>query len=73
LTNKPTRAIINKKQEGTKMREYTIRLYLDTLVIIEYNITAKNMFVAEDEAFRKFTNSGVVGRITYLSTIEKSA
>ena len=55
------------------MREYTIRLYLDTLVIIEYNITAKNMFVAEDEAFRKFTNSGVVGRITYLSTIEKSA
>lgn len=53
------------------MNNYTIRLFLDTLTIVEYNLSASNMFVAEDVALRKFADSGLPGRIRYLTTEEK--
>ena len=50
------------------MKEYTIRIFTDDQTIVEYRITAHNMFVAEDEALRKFADSGIPGRVTYLTT-----
>ena len=53
------------------MREYTIRLFLDNENIVEYNITARGMNIAEDEALRKYADSGLGGRIMYLTTTMK--
>lgn len=50
------------------MKEYTIRLFTDDQTIVEYRITARNMLMAEDEALRKFADSGIPGRIQYLTT-----
>ena len=53
------------------MREYTIRLYIDNQTIVEYNIAARGMNIAEDEALRKYADSGLCGRIMYLTTTMK--
>jgi len=53
------------------MKEYTIRIFNDNLEIYECKISAKNMFVAEDEALKRYNESGLCGRITYLTTEEK--
>ena len=50
------------------MKNYIIRFFLDNLTIVEYKITAGSMIAAEDEALRKLKESGVSGRIQYLTT-----
>lgn len=50
------------------MKNYIIRFFLDNLTIVEYNITAGSMIAAEDEALRKLKESGIPGRIQYLTT-----
>lgn len=55
-----------------EMKEYTVRLYLNNLIIKEYNnIIARNEFVAKAVAIRQFINSGVAFKIDYVSVIEK--
>lgn len=51
------------------MREYTIRFFLESQVIIEYKLTAKSMLSAESEALKKFDdNYGYKNRILYMTT-----
>lgn len=50
------------------MKEYTIRLYLDTQEIIEFKLTAKSMLSAEAEALKKYNDNYGWKRIMYMST-----
>lgn len=50
------------------MKNYTIRLYTTVDTIIEMNIEAKNMLIAENIAYDNFANGGYEGSIVRVET-----
>lgn len=53
------------------MNEYTIRIYTTADEIVEYHISARSMFSAENKALSRFNRAGFSGQITRLESSGK--